>query len=80
MSRSFNKNKIIKDKSRHSKNSGKTIGNKMFRRKSKEKTKLLLEDELPHDKSEVINDYNVSDYWFFAWGNELKGKLKKLFK
>lgn len=76
MSRSYKKESIIKDKPTW----GKNTGNKMFRRKSKEKTKLLLEDELPHDKSEVINDYSVSDYWFFAWGNELKGKLKKLFK
>lgn len=76
MSRSYKKNKIIKDKTTE----GKSLGNKIFRRKSKQKVKLLLEDELPHNKSEVINDYNVSDYWFFAWGNELKGKLKKLFK
>lgn len=61
MSRSVKKKPIIKDKP----TSGKRLGNKMFRRKSKQKVKNITDDTiLPKDKSEVINDYDVSDFKF----------------
>ena len=83
MSRSYKKKPIIKDKP----TSGKRLGNKKFRRKTKQLTKkkdvdfeevLFLED-----KSEVINDYDVSDYKFDVnWINsrKVKGKKKRLIK
>lgn len=77
MSRSYKKIPIIKDKPTE----GKKQGNKSFRRKSKIKIKDERYDELPYDKSEVINDYDVSDYWFFANEvTEIKRKDKKLNK
>lgn len=79
MSRSYKKD-ILKDKDRFSQK----LGNRLFRRKSKSKLKLLDEDKLPHSKSEVVNDYNVSDYKFinvFKWIKRRKCKTtKKLFK
>ncbi len=97
MSRSFKKNKVVKDKPTF----GKKLGNKKFRRKTKSLAKTIklpkckgkncdhsncdYEDTwlFPEDKSEVINDYDVSDYKIFL--NEinstlLKGKDKKLNK
>lgn len=61
MSRSIKK-PIIKDKNRYSQ--------KLGNRKMRAKTKILLktrgeESIFPIDKSEVVNDYDVSDYKFF---------------
>lgn len=79
MSRSVKKKAIIKDNS-----SGfKEIGNRKFRRKSKQKTKLNDPDViLPIDKSEVINDYSVCDWKFHVTKKNCKkvnkqGKLRK---
>ena len=67
MSRSYKKQSIIKDKPA----SGKRLGNKKFRRKTKQKAKTIksidwdsIEDPMlfPEDKSEVINDYDVCDW------------------
>jgi len=80
MSRSYKKNKVIKD----SPTSGKRTGNKKFRRKTKSLSKQLIKLEpckgescdhsncdyedpwmFPESKSEVINDYDVCDFKFF---------------
>lgn len=79
MSRSVKKKPIIKDKP----TSGKRIGSKKFRRKSKQKVKRIDEDTiLPEDKSEVINDYDVSDFKFHVNKKNCnkvnkKGELRK---
>lgn len=79
MSRSYKKKAIIKD-------SGlgfKTLGNRKFRRKSKQKVKLNDPDSvLPVDKSEVVNDYDVCDWKFEVTKKNCKkvnkaGKLRK---
>lgn len=78
MSRSFKKINIVKDSNSY----GKKSGNKMFRRKSKQITSQVgsdddLQDELPVTKSEVINDYDVCDWWFFVEGKRGDGKVSK---
>lgn len=75
MSRSYKKNKIVKDKPTR----GKRIGNKLFRRKSKLDVKSDKEILLI-DKSEVINDYDVSDYRMIGMGAKLKGKKQRHIK
>lgn len=69
MSRSVKKIGIYKDKPTF----GKKLGNKKFRRKTKQKIKNS-EEELPIDKSEVINDYDVCDYKFFSKDKKAKRK------
>ena len=83
MSRSYKKNLVIKD---HPKGAKKD-NNKRFRRKVKSKLKGISDDTLlPLDKSEVMNDYDVSDYKFIIDKNKpysnkiLKGKNKRLNK
>jgi hypothetical protein len=62
MSRSRKKVAIVKDNS----TGYKKIGNRKFRRKTKNKLHNVDEDTIfPEDKSEVTNDYDVCDYkWF----------------
>lgn len=73
MSRSVKKTGVYKDKA----TSGKRIGNKIFRRTSKQKVKRSIHDEdilLPEDKSELINDYDVVDWRTYK--DEPKAKRK----
>lgn len=73
MSRSYKKHPIIKDKDKDFQK----IGNRKFRRKSKQKNKLSDPDAiLPIDKSEVINDYDVTD-WLIIDADEFLNKRKK---
>lgn len=88
MSRSYKKNKIVKDGGK----SGKQVANRKFRKKVKNKLQnhIITEDTiLPINKSEVINDYDVCDWKLFLgqkgfWKGcleyFLKGKQNKLFK
>lgn len=60
MSRSIKK-PIIKDKNQYSQK----LGNRKMRTKTKILLKMRGEDAaLPIDKSELVNDYDVSDYKF----------------
>lgn len=62
MSRSFKKNSIIKDMNK----SAKVLGNKLMRKKLSKNINFEEDDLiLPIDKSEVVNDYDVTDYKFF---------------
>ncbi len=69
MSRSY-KAPIIKDKNRFSQKQG----NKTFRGKTKQFIKMGKFEELPLDKSEVVDDYNVSDWKWFSKDEEDKRK------
>lgn len=69
MSRSFKK-PIVKDKNKFSQKQG----NKTFRGKSKQLIKMEKFEDLPIDKSEVVNDYNVSDWWWIS--KDIKDKRK----
>ncbi len=60
MSRSTRK-PIVKDKNRYSQK----LGNRRMRAKTRDMMKHEKFDNLPVDKSEVINDWDVSDWrWF----------------
>lgn len=78
MSRSYKKKNIIKDKSRFAQKSG----NRSMRRKIKQKAKKADEDTMfPEDKSEVINDYDVSDFKILDADKYVgKGKRKRVTK
>lgn len=62
MSRSYKNKNIVKDSNPGSK----SIGSRKLRRKTKSKLRInTVEDEeliLPEDKSEIMNDYDVSDW------------------
>lgn len=78
MSRSYKKEPVIKDKNKKAQKQG----SRNLRQKTKQKLKTKPFDEdlmIPITKSEVINDYNVSDY---KWRDEdgkysSKGKNKR---
>lgn len=73
MSRSYKKQPVLKDKNKGMQK----IGNRKFRRKSKQKNKLNDPDAiLPIDKSEVINDYDVTD-WKIINADEYVGRKKR---
>lgn len=80
MSRSYKKKKVLKDKSR----SHQKLGNRIIRRRNKSKLRNVDEDTMfEEDKSEVVNDYNVTDWKFFIDDDDtysLKGKDKRLYK
>jgi len=69
MSRSVRK-PVIKDKNKFSQKQG----NKTFRGKTKQFIKMGKFEELPLDKSEVVDDYNVSDWKWFSKDEEDKRK------
>ena len=69
MSRSVRK-PVIKDKNKFSQKQG----NKTFRGKTKQFIKMGKFEELPLDKSEIVNDYDVSDYKW--WSKEEEHKRK----
>lgn len=52
---------IIKDKNKYFQK----LGNRKMRNKVNQLLKKEEYDNLPEDKSELINDYDVSDYKFF---------------
>lgn len=62
MSRSYKKINIIKD----SKGTDNWY-NKVFRRVNKQKIKC---GEDPTEMNELVNKYNVRDYWFFTYDNK----------
>ena len=76
MSRSYKKQNIVKDKNRNAQKQG----SKVLRSLTKSKIKSLPLDDiiLPEDKSEVVNDYNVTD-WKHK-NKKGKGKKNKLNK
>lgn len=81
MSRSYKKERVVKDKSR----SHQKQGSQSMRRTTKQKLKTRSHEDdllLPIDKSEVINDYNITDWKFRddkkKWFG--KGKDKKINK
>jgi hypothetical protein len=81
MSRSYKKERVVKDKSKSSQKQG----SRNLRQKTKQKLKVKpLEEDLilPKDKSEVINDYDVTDWKFRDDDKKYfgKGKLKKINK
>lgn len=78
MARSYKKNKIYRDHNRFFFK----LANRIIRHISKQKLKTEEDPILPIRKSEVINDYDVSDYSFFDFDGKWfgKGKLKKIFK
>jgi hypothetical protein len=57
--------------------SGKRIGSRIMRRKTKELLKNDPDSELPKSKSEVINDYSVCDYRFILWDERGDETYKK---
>lgn len=61
MSRSKRK-PIIKDKSK----TFQKLGSRKLRKKSKEMIAKGQDDKLPHRKREMVNDYDVSDYWWIS--------------
>ena len=71
MSRSRKKVSSIVD---HPKDA-KKINNRKFRRRSK--TAIVTDKELPIKNSEVMNDYDVSDYKFLYWPGEKDYKKNK---
>ena len=76
MSRYYKKQNIVKDKNRNAQKQG----SKVLRSLTKSKIKSLPLDDiiLPEDKSEVVNDYNVTD-WKHK-NKKGKGKKNKLNK
>lgn len=78
MSRSFKKFKIYRDHDRYYFK----LANRIIRRITKSKLKTEEDPLLPIKKSEVVNDYDVSDYSFFDLDGKWfgKGKLKRFFK
>lgn len=56
MSRSWKKVSVVKDQNTYAKR----MGNKLFRAKTKDS--LSKNQELPYDKSEVVDDWDIVDY------------------
>jgi hypothetical protein len=60
MSRSRKKISVVKDQNTYAKR----LGNKLFRAKVKDS--LSKGKELPYDKSEVVNDWDIVDWFSFT--------------
>lgn len=78
MSRSFKKYRIYRDHNRYFFK----LANRIMRHITKQKLKTEEDPLLPISKSEVVNDYNVSDYSVYDEDGKWfgKGKLKRFFK
>jgi len=66
MSRSYKKNGVLKHKDGYYQK----LGNKIFRQKSK--TGIREDTELPYNKSEVVEDWNVSDWRYWPKNKRIK--------